>query len=284
MIKKPSTTKSKLLAPVLAAVTASGGLVATGAASADTTASAPEDNPVVQYAKNHPLDYVGMSRIAREIAGEPMQFSVNGIDQPVSAQKAEEITERRHQKRLQLKKSARDGAQVMDVPINAFTVTSSLAPAGHPRDIFPIGTWDFRDNYVNGSAPDDIASLQVPLGSCLNLHHATITTKDYQGTEYPHAAYIRDAGIDGNAVAGIRDNPTPDGFALNNDNGVMAATVTKNANCGPTRVDTQFIYEHNQDGGNVVSVNVGWGFLGINYGGGPSALQKSARAPHAVIP
>lgn len=132
-----------------------------------------------------------------------------------------------------------------------------------------------RDNYGNGSAPDDVATIGVQLNECLQIGQTTVIARDHGGHPAgPNTRYVRDAGINGSAVVGIRDQVS--GFVQNANNGIVTTTVEKKPGCGPTPTRGQFIYDHNQDGGSVLNVSAGFGFLSVSYNGSTAALQKSA--------
>lgn len=256
-----------------------------------------EGNEVLKYAALNPTDYVGIDEVSERVYGQPLSFQINGVDEPMPAEAAQEILEDRYEARMA---DADDGESALlltdsvrsssaangfvragSVPLDAYTVGFFWAPTSGKVG-FATGTWDFRDNYVNGSAPDDIATIGVQLSPCLSVGSTTIISRDYTKKSYPGSVYIRDVGLNGSPVAGIRDQTS--GFVMNSDNGVMTTQVLNGGSCGATPTRGQFIYEKNQDGGSLLGLSAGFGFLSISYSGSPRTLQKSAGPVGFTIP
>jgi hypothetical protein len=140
-----------------------------------------------------------------------MPVSINGVSGNVSAEKAQAIMDARDPKT--------DGSvHALSVPVNAFSVAIAWVPLyGPPPQIKAHGVWNFRDNYVNGSAPDDFSSVQLETG-CSRIASTTTITYDYQNHQTSNAAYLQDSGLSSHApISGVRDRVS--GFAMNTDHG-----------------------------------------------------------------
>ncbi|NLU82153.1 hypothetical protein [Rhodococcus sp. HNM0569] len=224
-------------------------------------------NAVVEYAEQNPRDFVGINALAEKEFGTSIQFSVSNVDGPVDAATADMLSNQKTLPPGTIEPSA--------VPIDAFGVVGYWLPTAGRAATY-MGTWDFRDDYVNGSEPDDFASIMFDWSSsCLAMTSTTYNSYYYDGTRTTDSTmYLKDGGISGAPITGLRD--AVDGFQLNVDHGHMSATVTRKLGCDAQPFGAQFAYEHNQDGGSVLSVSASFlGGLSISYGGAPSTLQKS---------
>lgn len=161
------------------------------------------------------------------------------------------------------------------VPVDAFSVRGGISLLSNGQYLVE-GDWNFRDNYVNGSAPDDLAELAVR-SSCYRIASTRTYAADYQGVDYTSRTYISKTDTSGDTVAGVRD--TASGFKLLTDNGNVRYFMSSRS-CVTRDFDAAFNYEHNQDGGNIISFSFGFGFINVNYGGGPSVLEKSSGTFH----
>ncbi|MGO1973138.1 MAG: hypothetical protein ACTH2Q_09290 [Propionibacteriaceae bacterium] len=163
------------------------------------------------------------------------------------------------------------------VPTDAFKLQAPMfgaepnGPDGSTR--FSIwGGWDYRDDYVNGSDPDDFATVQLKMPACYKIVETTTLTYRYNGTE-TDAGYLKEGGLESNApIVGLRNLASD--FMLSADNGVAGVVIEQPAKC-KGEVGATFSYEHNQDGGNVAGISASWGAFTINYTGSTLTLQKS---------
>lgn len=224
-------------------------------------------NALTEYAEQNPRDFVGINALAEKEFGTSIQFSVSNVDGPVDAQTADMLS---NQKVL-----PPGMVTPLSVPVDAFGVVGYWLPTTG-RVATYMGTWDFRDDYVNGSAPDDFASIMFDWSSnCLIMTNTTWNSYYYDGVRTTDSTmYLKDGGIGGSPITGLRDATS--GFKLNVDHGHMSATVTRKLGCNAQPFGAQFAYEHNQDGGSAVSVSASFlGGLSIGYSGSPSSMQKS---------
>ncbi|HSV65941.1 MAG TPA: hypothetical protein VLJ59_08570 [Mycobacteriales bacterium] len=226
---------------------------------------------VDQFELAHPLDLAGLERLVTGYTGRPLQVRLNGVDQPLDGRTAQQVIDSRWQ--------ARHPAAVspLSVPTNAFSVGVTLVPISGAATTFRgHGFWDFRDNYVNGSSPDDYSTVEVtgdrPRIRILATDNCV--TFNYRGQVTRGVSYLQNGGAGSLApICGYRDGTT--GFALNVDHGFMDVRFQLVPGGRNPLVGAQFWYEHNQGAGAAVSVSAGWGDFTIDYTGGPSHLQKS---------
>lgn len=237
-----------------------------------TGLTAAEGRAVAKHLEKNPLDLAGAEELVLKAGGDPLSVSLNGVDHPVSAQEANEISRARNEAfERQQSQSGDPEPSLMAVPIDAFDVAATFVPIGTHTWV-AHGTWNFRDNYVGTGDPDNIAALHVSK-QCIELGEIRHGSFRYDGTK-TNASYLRDAGLSTNTpVVGVRDRTF--NHMSNSDNGFVQADLI--GRCGPTDWKTQFTYEHNQGGGDVLGVSAGWGFLNVSYGGSPMTLQKSTQ-------
>lgn len=227
-----------------------------------------------RFGREHPQDLAGLERLVEKYTGQKTQVSVNGVDGMLTGEQAQKVLDGR---RAAWKKADEQGgeATVMGaVPVDAFNVGVQFVPVvGPPRRIKARGTWDFRDNYVNGSNPDDMSSTSVKLQGCMRIISTTTLTYDYQGNQTANAAYLKDSGLSSGApISGIRDRVS--GFVTNFDHGFTEVLVQND--CAAGQIGAAYAFEHNQDSNAGLSASAGWGFLSISYSNTTPALQKGA--------
>lgn len=219
------------------------------------------------YQDQHPTDYTGIDRLLTKYGLPPMKVRIDGIDRDLTSAEAE------------AELAARASA-VYAVPTDAFNVAITINYDLYLNRVV-TGSWNFRDNYVNGSDPDDVATVQSNLGGgCFRTGSLVRKAADYTGVDYTGQTYIDDGGVNGSPIFGIRDRTS--GFKLLTDNGYFKATYNRTgaSGCGSTQLGAQFQYEHNQDGGAGFSASAGWGFFSVNYSNPGSKLRKSTSATY----
>ncbi|MGC1211098.1 MAG: hypothetical protein WA890_07545 [Micromonospora sp.] len=220
------------------------------------------------YRSAHPDDMVGIDRILRKYGHEPMSVSVSGVTGVLSAEEAERVIARRGAENMAA--AARSG-----VPTNAFTVSVSIYGEflGHNKNI--VGQWNFRDNYVNGSDPDDVAGIEVNLNGCWKIVGTSAQVADYQGKTHNSLVWLENGGVsNGSPAWGINDSVS--GFKMLTDNGqVVGKFAPLGSGCYKKQIGGQFVYEHNQDGSGGVSVSIAWGAFSVSYSNPGSKMRKS---------
>lgn len=217
------------------------------------------------FADQSPHDYTGLDRVMAKYGLPPMKVRVSGVDRVLTAAEAE------------AELAARDAATDA-VPLDAFTVTLTLSYDLYLNRV-ARGSWNFRDNFVNGSDPDDVATIQSNLGNgCFRTGALVRKAADYTGVDYTGQTYVDDGGVNGSPIFGIRDRAS--GFKLLTDNGYFRVTYdrTNAGGCDSAQLGAQFQYEHNQDGGAGFSASAGWGFFSISYSSPGDKLRKSTGA------
>lgn len=138
---------------------------------------------------------------------------------------------------------------------------------------------------MNGSAPDDFASIGLQIPDCAQIISTTYNSYYYDGGRTTdQTMYLKDGGIQTKApITGLHDKAS--GFKLNVDHGHMTTTVNRSL-CGNGFKGTlggQFFYEHNQDGGSVASVSASFLGLSVGYSNGEGALQKSTQPIYQTV-
>lgn len=235
------------------------------------------EQELMDYVKAHPEDFVGINDRLIASGGDPLQVKVSGRSGTVDAQTAADL------KAGQSGQTPGSGIGPQSVPTDAFEVSGYWVP-GATNAVF-VGQWDFRDDFVNGSDPDDFASVMLELPSCAPIISTTYNSYYYDGERTTDATmYLKDGGLSTKSpITGLKDRAS--GFKLNVDHGHMTTTVNR-ALCGPSwtgQLGGQFAYEHNQDGGSAASVSASWAGLSIGYSGTPSTRQQSTQPVYLTV-
>lgn len=222
------------------------------------------------YADANPRDFVGIDKLLAKYGLPPMKVRINGIDRDLTSAEAEaELAAR------EAGKPEATPIGTLAVPTDAFSVAMTLYYDLYLNRVV-TGSWDFRDNYVNGSDPDDVATVQSNLGgNCFRTGTIVRKAADYAGADFTGQTYVEDGGVNGSPIFGIRDRAS--GFRLLTDNGYFKVTYNKTgaSGCGSAQLGAQFQFEHNQDGTSGFSASAGWGFFSVSYSGAPAKLRKS---------
>ncbi|MGL4340791.1 MAG: hypothetical protein ACRCSP_10280 [Rhodoglobus sp.] len=226
------------------------------------------------YIDAHPNDLAGIERLTKKLYKAPdMNVSVDGVAGHMNGEQAQKILDARENSTDSRVEKTTISAQI---PIDAFTVSFSWISRPLTGKYFPYaayGTWNFRDDYVNGSDPDDIASNRLELNGCTKIMGTYGRSYLYDGTKVSGNGYLYDAGLGTNAaVYGFDDAAS--GFKLTVDHGYVLTDVGQT--CGPITNRGMFTYEHNQDGGAVTGVSASFLGFSVSYTGGPVKLQKSS--------
>ncbi len=158
------------------------------------------------------------------------------------------------------------------IPLDAFNVRETITQgSSNPRRLVVTGFWDFRDDYIGGEPPDDFAAVTAD-APCWSVTNVTDRAHNYSGQDYTHDLYLKDGGVNGSPIIGVRDLTS--GFQLGTAHGQMAVTYELRGGCSDTHLRAEFVYEHNQ-GGNVTGVSASFGVLSVSYSGGGDKIQKS---------
>lgn len=112
------------------------------------------------YTDAHPTDYTGIDKLLTKYGLPPMQVRINGIDRDLTSAEAEAELAAREAAKPQ----ATSAGTLAAVPTDAFSVAMTLNYDLYLNRVV-TGSWNFRDNYVNGSNPDDVATVQSNLGA-----------------------------------------------------------------------------------------------------------------------
>lgn len=268
---------------VIASLLVAGSVSAVSAASADeepriyTQAEADALwSQVEDYISTHSTDLAGIEAFTKALYDAPdMVVTVGNSRETMSGAEAQVVIDQEAEAQ---KARIESGSAARAVPIDAFEVSFSFIPRPNTGYLpyAAYGTWNFRDDYVNGSDPDDIATIRlegVATGSCREIGGTASRTFLYNGTE-TGVSYLRDAGLGtGAPVVAIDDGAS--GFQMTADNGYVLTDII--GHCGPVTTRGVFTYEHNQDGGAVVTVSASFGGVGISYSEPQVPLQKSSQ-------
>jgi hypothetical protein len=241
---------------------------------------AEQNAEIDRYGREHPLDVAGLERLVEKYTGKKTTVAVSGVDGAMTGEQAQKVLDARRAEWARADAQGDMGAMGA-VPIDAFNTSVQFIPVvGPPRRVKVRGNWDFRDNYVNGSAPDDLSSTSVKLAGCQRIMSTTTLTYDYNGNQTANAAYLLDSGLStGAPVSGIRDRVS--GFVTNFDHGFTEIMVQND--CAAAQIGAAYAYEHNQDSTAGFSFSAGWGFLSVNYTNATPALKKSSGPIYATI-
>jgi len=224
------------------------------------------------FMDRHPTDYVGIDRLLTKYGLPPMIVRVDGIDRDLTSAEAEAILQQRQAT------SPSGGVTPMSVPVDAFSVNITIQYDLYLNRVV-TGSWNFRDDYVNGSASDDVATVQTNLGGgCFRTGGITRKAADYAGVDHTSLTYVDDGGVNGSPIFGVRDSTS--GFKLLTDNGYFKVVFNKTgaSGCTSAKLGAEFQYEHNQDGSGGFSATAGWGAFSVSYADPGSKLRKSTSA------
>jgi hypothetical protein len=214
-----------------------------------------------------PGDYLALDQAVRKSGGEPILIDFpDAGKQHLSAAEAQRLVNESRK----AEKAEKNGVVTpMAIPIDAFNISSMWtgAAGGSSNDKFTyyISMWNFRDDYVNGRAPDDISGIALDFPSCFAYSGDWATAADYQGVAHNDLVY-RSSTTAKSSIYGIRDITS--GFKLLTDNGTHGVELRNpNGACNPYEVAASATFEHNQDGNGGWSASIGIGFFNVSYAG-----------------
>ncbi|WP_378144688.1 hypothetical protein ACFJGV_14480 [Cnuibacter sp. UC19_7] len=231
-------------------------------------------NEITDYIKNHPGDFAGLDALTQEITGESIKVAVSDAGTDLTGAQAQAIIDDRAVLPEGATPQSKTTVSPMAVPSDAFTVSFAMIPRPNigVYNKAGYGTWDIRDDYVNYSDPDDVASIRFEENNCLSMDNSSAQTYTYDG-QATNAAILKDAGLNTlSPIFTIDDNVS--GFVGNADHGWVMTDWGKH--CGPSTFRGMFTYEHNQDGGSVAGISASFFGFSVNYNGNPATLQKSS--------
>lgn len=244
------------------------------------TATADEREPanerlarvVAEYSAKHPHDYVGLEQAILAAGGDSVTFAVEGHGSTSAAE-----AQRLYDRAVSAEQSS-DDVEPFDVPANAFNVTGSWY---HIQDQYgewwnATGTWNFRDDYVNGSDPGDASGIAASVPDCWVNDGEWIDAYDYQGNHYGGAMIRQNAGLT-SSVYDVDDATS--GFKLLTDNGSHTVSFKRySSGCAGQPLQARYYFEHNQDGGGGWSFGISLAGFSLNYSSGaPPRLQKATQ-------
>lgn len=233
---------------------------------------------IIAYQDAYPDDLVGLDALVRKYTGKSIQVGFSGMKGALNASQAEShlrawlASEPVSQSGAAL---AVHGSAVtpMALPSNTFTAWIVETPLmGPPAQARYNGRWDFKDSFAGQSSPVDVAALEFDMPSCMHMINHSVSTFSVTGVNTGLGS-LRTANVAAKApIWNIADRTS--GFQNLADRGSAGVTVQKYCT-GSTSVAADFSYEFNQ-GGSVISVTAGWGFLSVSYSGTHQHLQKGS--------
>lgn len=249
------------------------GAVGTAAAAAPSPSpvrpltAAEREARISTYKSAHPDDIVGLDLFQQSMGARPTWHLLPGMTQAVSSTEAASIIA-----------SRKGSVGPLAVPTDSFSVGISGTYYPSWPDWRIAGSWNFRDNYVNGSDPDDVSNNAADPARCFNETEITFFyIYDYTNVQRSNWS-LYDAGLtQPNTTVKINDGVSA--FVTNFDHGEHVTYYEKsNASCSGSRIRAVYKYEHNQDfSSNSIGISIGWGLLNLSYSGsGGSTLQKSS--------
>ncbi|UOW00319.1 hypothetical protein LG314_00575 [Agrococcus terreus] len=224
------------------------------------------------YVASHPDDYEGLDALVFELTGQHIDVTINGVDGELSASEAQTIVDARNEARP----AVVDGdVSIQSIPSDAFTVSMVRTPISTWNAQFR-GSWNFRDDYVNGDGRPDFASLGFRIPSCVSIGSHTSATYLWNNTA-TSSSNLRSSNVGADApIWNVFDNIS--GFQRSNDHGNVTVRLTNR--CGTVQYGNQaaFNYEANIGGANVLSLSAGIGFISASYSGGAQAYERGTSA------
>lgn len=216
------------------------------------------------YRQAHPGDIVGLDRFEQSLGATPMM-----------------TLDRATGRLIPVAQRSPNGSPFipMSTPTDAFNLTGPYANwwgpgcgAGCSNAWRIEGDWNYRDNYVNGSDPDNVSSV-AGSGVCFRAGDTFFGVYDYKGGNHTSLAYLYDAELNGSSV--VRINDSVSGFMLYSDNGWHATWFVKASGCYNNNFYAKYLYEHNQAGGSITGIDFSWPSLTVHYSTSVDRLQKS---------
>lgn len=230
------------------------------------------DTAFAAYVQAHPGDWVGAEALVESMGGT---LVVTGADGAVKSAEAATAEFRAIDgPGVRAVKPARGEIGIMAWPLNAFTVALGAATSGDRDNTVSLaGGWNFRDDFLGQGAPVDIAAIAANK-DCIEWGSYSGWTYRYDGVS-TNRDTLRSGGVgDSGPRWNIHD------YISNHmsyaDHGTVYA-VANRSQCTNKRMQAEFVYEGN-DGGSVVGVSFGWGFLDVSYSNPGTTMQKSSGA------
>ncbi|OEU90493.1 hypothetical protein DB35_04665 [Streptomyces abyssalis] len=270
--------KSTLVAAATAAALIP--LSLTGAANA-ASGKAPvtaKDRAAKAYAESwqeRPGDYLALEKAVKKAGGDSLRFNVPAVGM-------ENATASQVQKAYAKAENAHGDGDVStkDVPSDAFQVSGSWY---HTQDQYgewwtASGHWNFRDDFVNGSAPDDASGIALDEvdKKCWENDGDNLLAADWQNE--PYDQMWRHSSSPTSNIWNIRDRVQ--GFAMKADHGTHLLHLRRvGYNCDNNdKMAASYHYEHNQDGSGGWGASISIGVMTLSYNGsGGDTMQKSPK-------
>lgn len=253
-----------LTAVLTATVLSSPALITPAGADTTDTPVTAKDRAAAAYAaawEQHPGDYMALERAVTGAGGDSLRFNVPSAG--LKGATAAQVTRAQSTK---------------DVPTDAFQVSGAWY---HVQDQYgewwsASGQWNFRDDYVNGSAPDDASGVAIDEvdKKCWENDGDLLHAADYQNNFYDKM--WRHSASTSTNVWNIRDAVS--GFVMKADHGTHMVHLRRvGYKCeNDDKMAASYHYEHNQDGDGGWGVSITIGVMSLSYNGSAgTTMQKS---------
>jgi hypothetical protein len=244
----------KVLAVAAVSLTAAVGLV-----SGATARSRQVDEGPAAYALRHPGDFVGLDRAAFAATGEHPVISTD--ERPGTATPAQATSYMRRYGGGSQTPIPLGGIPTFSLGVAATAIGTGVVPRGKPLPYVVTGSWNFPDSWAGQASPTDEATLQFDMPSCVHMSNFHSATYTYQNRS-TNLAFLKSSNVNNKApIWSVSDKESS--FVSQADHGTVSLQLDNT--CGKAvSVGADFTYEANQ-GGSLVSVSAGWGFLSLSY-------------------
>ena len=287
--KASRRVRLSLLTTAAVAVLAAAPFAAAASASASTGASAgaatgtvsAQDTKINQqilgYQAAHPDDLAGLDKLVFHFTGRHIAVRGNGMPKTLDGVQAQPYLDaaRQADARIDAKAGGRKLPVAASGGIPAYSVNVTAVPLMGPPSMMRItGSWQFPDAWAGQDPPVDEASLGfTSLPTCVHQIGYAVNTYTYN-MKSTNLGYLENANIANSApIWAIKDGES--GFVAQAGRGNVALTLENF--CGRQQYGVTFQYDANQ-GGSVVSVSAGFGFLTVSYNS-PGLTRNEGTAP-----
>jgi hypothetical protein len=217
------------------------------------------------YESRHPNDWVGLERVLTTWGATDYRVTVPAIGVRDATAGQAQAAYRRY---LAL-------SRPNTVSPTRLSVSGSTALL-RTGEYLVQGNWNWDDSFIGMQAPADLASLEYS-SHCWKGTRAYWNMHDYVGNNHTGQGFWYSANPSTfTHVLGITDKTSS--FVAWNDNG-NERYFMQSTGCFTHDIAAAFQYEHNQ-GGSLLGVSVGFGFLSVSYSTGDDHMQKSTGVFH----
>jgi len=226
------------------------------------------DDGVATFALRHPGDYVGLDREAVKATGTHAIVGTN--ERPGEVTPSRATTFMRRYGGGSTTPIPLGGIPSFSLGVAATATGTGVVPRGKPLPYIVTGSWNFPDSWAGQASPTDEATLQFDMPSCVHMSNFRSATYTYKNGS-TNLAFLKSSNVNNKApIWSVSDKQS--GFVAQADHGTVSLQLDNT--CGKAvSVGADFSYEANQ-GGSLVSVSAGWGFLSLSYSSGGLRRQQ----------